>query len=116
ERMETARILLRLLHRDRTAGELETLTFGDWLRGQGASENSLRSFWNVVTVAALNAAVDDVSAAWGFMLFQTGLLANRRAAEVGVPQVPLPRRVAPAEKIIADGGGKLLLQPPVAQV
>ena len=116
ERTETARILLRLLHRDRTAGELETLTFGDWLRGQGASENSLRSFWNVVTVAALNAAVDDVSAAWGFMLFQTGLLANRRAAEVGVSQVPLSRLVAPAEKVIADGGGKLLLQSPVAQV
>lgn len=116
ERMQTAYILVRVLRQDRQDKYFDAITFGDWLRQQGASENSLSSFWNVVTVAALNASVDHVSAAWGLMLFQVGVLGHRRAAEVGVPKVPLSHLLTPVEQIVADSGGKLHLGTRVAQL
>lgn len=116
ERLQTARVLLRLLRYDRKAPDMQRLTFGDWLRQQGTSENAIAAFWNVVTVAALNASVEDVSAAWGLMLFQIGVMEDRRAAEVGIPQVPLSRLVELVRQIVESGGGRLHLQTRVAEV
>ena len=54
--------------------ELDGLTFADWLRQHGQSENAIRSFWNPIIKPTLNYDVDRVSADLSAMVFQEGFL------------------------------------------
>lgn len=109
ERLHAARTARRMARLDHTAPDLEAITFGQWLRMQGETENAVASFWSVVVVAALNASVDEVSASWGLMLFQQALLGHRRAAEVGIPRVPLADLLSPVAGVVHANGGSLHL-------
>ncbi len=84
-------------------------TFGDFLRAHGQTERVINRFWAPVVVSACNVEVDRVSAAAALHVFQEGFLANRHAARMGVPSVPLVDLYARAESLIEAGGGRVLL-------
>ncbi len=84
-------------------------TFGAFLRGHGQSERVINRFWSPVVVSACNMEVDRVSAASALHVFQEGFLANRHAARIGVPSVPLVDLYERAEGLIASAGGRVFL-------
>lgn len=101
------RACLAMLAADR--GEHRDRTFGEYLRGLGQSERIIRRFWAPVIVSACNAEVDRVAASTALHVFQEGFLANVRAAEIGVPAVPLVKLYDRAEEVIRAAGGRIEL-------
>ena len=84
-------------------------TFGVFLREHGQTERVINRFWAPVVVSACNMEVDAVSAASALHVFQEGFLANRHAARIGVPSVPLVELYERAEEVITGAGGRVLL-------
>jgi squalene-associated FAD-dependent desaturase len=89
ERAGVARTALRLGRVD--AGSADGETFGAWLARRHQSPRAVAALWSLVTVATLNTPVDEASLALAAMVFQTGLLADPAAADIGWAAVPLGR-------------------------
>ncbi|HXW51110.1 MAG TPA: hydroxysqualene dehydroxylase HpnE [Candidatus Acidoferrales bacterium] len=66
-------------------------TFAQWLGRHGQSEAALRTFWRPFFVPALNASLDEVSAADGTFVLSTAFLNDSGAARFGYATVPLAR-------------------------
>ncbi len=84
-------------------------TFGEFLRSHGQSERVINRFWAPVVVSACNMEVGKVSAASALHVFQEGFLANRDAAKIGVPSVPLVELYDRAEELIVAAGGRVAM-------
>jgi zeta-carotene desaturase len=97
-------------------GQHEQETFGAYLARLEQPESFVRRFWSPVIVSACNMDVGRVSASAALHVFQEGFLANRAAARIGVPGVPLVDLYANAEEIIASAGGRVVLGAGVASV
>lgn len=78
---------------DRSAPEIDTTSFYDWLRAHGQSERCINNLWNVIIEGTLNDNIRDVSAAMGLMIIQDGLLKGRREINLGYPRAPLGQAV-----------------------
>lgn len=101
EKFAIARVLWKLMRMRPEAAEpgaqqadsqitmAQQITMGQWLREQGASEQSLRRFWNVILASALGDDLDRVALAPARKVFVDGFLRNRRATDLLVPQAPL---------------------------
>jgi len=96
---------LRSLDRSRHP-DLDDVTFADWLRGHGQTENAIRGFWNLIVLPTLNGDITTVSADLALMVFQAGFLRDRDGANVGWARVGLSALLAQAarEYIEARGG------------
>jgi squalene-associated FAD-dependent desaturase len=68
---------------------LDEVTFAQWLADRGQSPTAVRSLWDLITVATINLPATRASAAMGAKVFQTGLLSEASAADVGWSNVPL---------------------------
>jgi zeta-carotene desaturase len=91
-------------------------TFGAFLRSHGQTERVINRFWAPVVVSACNMEVGTVSAAAALHVFQEGFLANRHAARIGVPSVPLVELYDRAEALITAAGGRVVLGAGVERV
>lgn len=80
---------LRALERDAKRPDLETITMGEWLRSNHATDAARERFWGPILVSALNEELDRAAARWGFQVFLDGMMADRTSYEMGVPAVPL---------------------------
>ena len=80
---------LRALTRPGDRAELEELSFGAWLAGQGQTERAVRRFWRPVVVSALNEEPERASAQAASQVFRQGFLASADGYHMGVPKVPL---------------------------
>ena len=87
---------LRAVPRARKRDDLDSITFADWLRQQGATERSVAYFWRPVLVSALNEEPEVASALPALQVFGEGMLGSRRSYEMGVPAVPLDELYSPA--------------------
>jgi squalene-associated FAD-dependent desaturase len=95
---------------NRSASEMEAISFYEWLRSHGQSERSIYNLWNVVIEGTLNDNIRDVSAAMGLMIVQDGLLMGRREANIGYPTVALGQSVGvPCEAYLHKLGVRTLL-------
>jgi squalene-associated FAD-dependent desaturase len=65
------------------------ITFGQWLREAGQSEQAIELFWSPVIVSALSEEVDRSSFAVARKVFVDAFLRHWRGAEMTVPKVPL---------------------------
>jgi hypothetical protein len=74
---------------DRAPPELDDMTFADWLRAGGQTENAIRGFWNLIVLPTLNGDITTVSADLALMVFQEGFLRDRNGANVGWARVGL---------------------------
>ncbi|OQO93904.1 phytoene dehydrogenase [Saccharomonospora piscinae] len=103
-RVLRAALALRSLDPDDPA--LDDHSFGDWLARHGQNAATRERLWDLVSVAALNGDVSQVSLASAVMVFRTALLDAPDAADIGVPRWPLEDlHVRPAEKYLLERGG-----------
>ena len=68
---------------------LDDMTFGQWLRSRGESENAIESFWNLIVLPTANLHADQVSLQLAARIFITGLLTSNSAGDIGWSAVPL---------------------------
>jgi squalene-associated FAD-dependent desaturase len=93
------------------AADLDAMTFGAWLRGQGQSETAIRDFWDLIVVPTLNCRSDVASAAQALFIFKEGFLASSGSAAIGVPAAGLSSLHAePAVRYIEERGGEVRLR------
>ena len=78
---------LRLLRLDDP--RLDQRTFGDWLASHGQSPATIAALWDLITLPTVNLPAAEASLAMGAKVFQTGLLLDRSAADIGWSRVPL---------------------------
>jgi squalene-associated FAD-dependent desaturase len=117
DRLRVGRAALALRELDLSDPELDEQSFGDWLREHGQSEAAIERFWDLFTRATINLRPRDASLALAVKVFQTGLLTDPRAGEIGISKVPLSQLHAePAAREIEKLGGAVQTRAPVAAV
>jgi squalene-associated FAD-dependent desaturase len=108
DRLRVFRAALALRSLDPQDPSLDDHSFADWLTRHGQNEATLDRLWNLVTVAALNGDVADVSLASAAMVFRTALLESTDGADIGIPRWPLDDlHVRPAEKYLLERHGQV---------
>lgn len=96
--------------------QLESRSFGDWLREHGQPAGAIEKYWNVVIISALNQTADRASAKYALQVFQDGFLCHRDAYVMGIPAVPLVELYDAAESFITARGGTVRLGSSVEQI
>ena len=89
ERVNAARAALALSRLDLDEEGLDSRTFGDWLAEHGQSPNAVDSLWNLIALPTLNLDAGEASLAMAAFVFQTGLLNDATAGDVGYARLPL---------------------------
>ncbi|GGJ45975.1 hydroxysqualene dehydroxylase HpnE [Streptomyces brasiliensis] len=89
ERAAVGRAALALQGLDLADPTLDSQDFGSWLAAHGQSARAVEALWDLVGVATLNAVAGDASLGLAAMVFKTGLLSDRGAADIGWARVPL---------------------------
>jgi squalene-associated FAD-dependent desaturase len=75
----------------RLAPERADPPFQLWLQRHGQTERTIRRFWGLVLVSALNEEPERIGLRYARKVFLDGFLRHRRGFEVGLPAVPLGR-------------------------
>jgi squalene-associated FAD-dependent desaturase len=108
DRLRVGRAALALRKLNLADPELDAQSFGDWLRKHGQSDAAIERFWDLFTRATINLRTRDASLTLAVKVFQTGLLTDPRAGEIGISRVPLSQLHAePAAREIAKLGGSV---------
>ncbi|MFD9871530.1 hydroxysqualene dehydroxylase HpnE [Streptomyces niveus] len=89
EKASVGRAALALRALDPADPALDGIDFATWLRRHGQSARAVEALWNLVCVATLNVRADQASMGLAAMVFKTGLLSERGAADIGWARVPL---------------------------
>jgi zeta-carotene desaturase len=90
QKSEIARGMMRMML-DGEAGReaAEGMTFEAYLRGCSQSPATIRDFWDVICVSALNEPCSQASAKYGMQVFQEAFLGDRDGYRLGYARVPL---------------------------
>jgi squalene-associated FAD-dependent desaturase len=106
DRLRVGGAALALRNLDLSDPKLDAQSFGGWLRKHSQSEAAIERFWDLFTRATINLRPRDASLALAVKVFQTGLLTDPRAGEIGISKVPLSQLHAePAARELAKLGG-----------
>ncbi len=99
--------IARIKHARRLpGGPLEQETFDRWLLRHGQNDRTIKYFWDLIVLPALNDSISAVSADAGLMLFQTALLGGPANAAIGYPVTGLTTLTGdPARAAIERDGG-----------
>jgi hydroxysqualene dehydroxylase len=89
ERASAARAALALSRLNPDDPALDTRTFGDWLAERGQSAGAVDGLWNLIALPTLNVDAREASLAMAAFVFQTGLLNDAAAGDVGYARLPL---------------------------
>jgi squalene-associated FAD-dependent desaturase len=117
DRLRVGRAALALRDLDLSEPKLDLQSFDGWLREHGQSEAAIERFWDLFTRATINLRPRDASLALAVKVFQTGLLADPRAGEIGISKVPLSRLHAEsAQRELEKLGGAVQTRSPVDAV
>jgi squalene-associated FAD-dependent desaturase len=68
---------------------LDDESFGSWLARHGQSPAAVTALWDLITVPTVNLRAAEASLAMAAKVFQTGLLTETGAADIGWSRVPL---------------------------
>jgi squalene-associated FAD-dependent desaturase len=91
DRLRLGRAFAALARLELADPGLDRVTFGSWLAAHGQSRAAISAIWDLVTVPTVNLPSAEASLAVAAMVFRTGLLASRDAADIGWSRVPLGR-------------------------
>jgi len=84
-------------------------SFGAWLARHGQNENARRTFWDVLSVAALGLPSAEADLGLAGVAMRT-VLGGRENADIGIPLVPLSRlHASPAVALLTHLGCRILL-------
>jgi squalene-associated FAD-dependent desaturase len=89
ERLGVARAMRALRAVDPEDGTADARSFGDWLQEHGQSEPAIEAVWGLIGRPTLNLDPAEASLAQAAQVFQTALLGEPAAADVGYARVPL---------------------------
>jgi squalene-associated FAD-dependent desaturase len=105
DRARAAIAMLRLRAVDPDDPAADAQSFGDWLAAQHQSPAAVEALWRLITVATLNLEPRDASLAQAAYVFQTGLLRDSAAGDIGWSRVPLSQlHDGPARGALAQAG------------
>jgi squalene-associated FAD-dependent desaturase len=74
---------------DVAAAATDQRTFGDWLTRHGQSDAAQVALWDLICRPTVNLPATEASLGLAAMVFQTGLLTDAAAADIGWASVPL---------------------------
>jgi squalene-associated FAD-dependent desaturase len=110
-----AALALRRLRLDDPS--LDEQTFGDWLSRHGQSPEAISGLWDLITLPTVNLRASRASLALAAKVFQTGLLSDARAGDIGWSRVPLARlHGEPAMVALSEAGADVRLRTKVAAI
>ncbi len=89
ERVGAARAALELSKLDSEDDRLDDRTFGAWLADHGQSATAVDALWDLIALPTLNLHAEEASLAMAAFVFQTGLLDDAAAGDVGFARLPL---------------------------
>ncbi len=108
DRLGLGRAVLALRRLDPDDPALDRTTFGAWLDGAGQRQTAIENLWNLIALPTLNVDARDASLGLAAMVFQTGLLSDAAAADIGWARVPLAEvHAAPAAAALAARGAQV---------
>lgn len=107
EKVAVARGMIAALRADRLAERKRT--FGEWLAAHAQPAGAIEKFWAPVVVSACNLAPSRVAACSAIHVFQEGFLARADASRIALASGPLVELYDPAERAIAERGGRVRL-------
>jgi squalene-associated FAD-dependent desaturase len=117
ERLRLVPAALALRRVDLDAVETDQLTFGDWLERHHQSPAALDALWDLICRPTVNVPARDASLALAAMVFQTGLLTDAAAADIGWAAVPLGELHGEAgRRALERAGVEVLTGAPVTAV
>jgi squalene-associated FAD-dependent desaturase len=110
-RLQVVRAALALRRMDPADQRLDLRSFADWLAAKGQSRAASDALWELVGLPTLNARSDQASLQLATMVFKTGLLTARDAADIGWSRVPLSRlHGEPAARALEAAGVRVRLR------
>jgi squalene-associated FAD-dependent desaturase len=118
ERLQALRAAGALVRLDSADPRLDAMSFGDWLAARRQPDRVRRAFWDLLSVAALNARPEDASLGLAAMVFRTAFGSGRAdAADLGMADGPLDEiHAAPAERYLVVRGARVLRHSPVRRL
>jgi squalene-associated FAD-dependent desaturase len=117
DRLRIAAAARRLAALDLADPTLDEHSFGAWLTAHAQSPRAIAHFWDLVAKPTLNLAAGDASLALAAMVFQTGLLNEPDAADLGWASVPLERvHAQPAAHALRERGAEVRLRARVGAI
>jgi len=117
DRVRVVRGTLALRGLDLEDASLDSHSFGSWLRAHGQTEAAIDRFWDLLARATLNVRVDDASLALAAKVFQTGILTDTRAGDIGISRVPLSQLHAePAAELLKKLGAEVRTRSRIAKI
>ena len=96
------------------SARLDDVSYADWLKSHGQSEQSIQRLWDLVGVSVLNTRAQEASARQAVNAFRTGVVNGWRAARMGNFRVPLGTIGARALAVLRERGVSVQLGAPVA--
>jgi squalene-associated FAD-dependent desaturase len=88
-RARFARAALALSRLDLDDPALDTQTFEAWLVGHGQGPEAISALWDLICLPTVNLPASEASLAMAAKVFQTGLLTQSNAGDIGWSRVPL---------------------------
>jgi squalene-associated FAD-dependent desaturase len=117
DRVRIGRAAFALRALDPADPALDKQSFDGWLCAHGQSHAAIGRFWDLFTRATINLRPRDASLALAVKVFQTGLLTDPHAGEIGISKVPLTQLHAePAARELAKLGAEIHTRAPVEAV
>jgi squalene-associated FAD-dependent desaturase len=96
---------------------LDSETFAAWLSRRGQGTRAIEALWDLITLPTVNLPASAASAALGAKVFQTGLLTDRSAADIGWARGPLSRLHAePAAAALSEAGAEVHVRSKVTAI
>jgi squalene-associated FAD-dependent desaturase len=117
ERLLAGRAVLGLRRARLDDPALDGEAFGAWLARHRQSAGAIEALWDLITLPTVNLHAAGASAGLGAKVFQTGLLTDAAAADIGWARVPLGRLHGdPAAAALAAAGASVRLRAKVTAV
>jgi squalene-associated FAD-dependent desaturase len=114
-RLLPAAVALRKVDLDDPATDRQT--FGDWLARHHQSPRAQHALWDLICRPTVNVAASEASLTLAAMVFQTGLLTDASAADIGWAGVPLGELHGDAgQRALATAGVEVLAGVPATTV
>jgi squalene-associated FAD-dependent desaturase len=111
QRLGVARAALAMRRLDPADQRLDRQSFAEWLAAHGQGAAATAALWELVGLPTLNARAAQASLQLATMVFKTGLLSARDAADIGYSRVPLARlHGEPAGRALGAAGVEVRLR------
>jgi squalene-associated FAD-dependent desaturase len=108
-RVGPAALALRRLELDDPS--LDEQSFGGWLASHGQRTAAVEALWDLITLPTVNLHAGEASLALAAKVFQTGLLSDAGAGDIGWSRVPLQMLHGDsAARTLAEAGAKVQLR------